>query len=191
MSNRNYIAIPPDFYSQSTDAPFSHCICCDTSFRENGQEYIIEKAFRRYPRFELSDTVFEYAMCFECLLLLQRQMSETSLRSVEAYFDEAPDLKDRLYLPQESVELASRLSHCMIKGTPIEELSEYQILGLCQYDFMLVGPFPYMIGGEAMDEIAALLSNKTLGEIDGFMDKHFGLPPELRKLFLDNPAMFI
>ena len=154
-------------------------------------EYVIEKAYRRYPGYELNDTVFEYAMCLDCLIQLQSQMSESSLQRIESYFNSKVDFNARFFEPPENVDVPSRLSNCMITGTPVKELSEYQIFGLFRYDSMLLGPFPYMIGGAAMDEIAALLSNKTLGEIDGFMDEHFGLPPELRKLFLDNPVMLI
>ena len=158
---------------------------------DKGNEYVIEKAYRRYPKFDLADTVFEYAMCFDCMLQLHSQMSEMSLRRIEAYFENTTQFKKLTNTDEASVEVATRLSRCMIKGTHVDDLSEYQIIGLFQYNLMLTGPFPYMIGGEAMDEIAALLSNKTLGEMDDFMDKHFGLPPELRKLFLDNPVMFI
>ena len=187
----NHTNIPSTFYSQASEALFTRCICCDESLLETGQEYVIEKAYRRYPQYELDDTVFEYAMCLDCLIQLQNQMSESSLQRIEAYFNSKVDFNARYYEPQESVDILSRLSNCMITGTPLEELSEYQIFGLFRYDSMLLGPFPYMIGGDAMDEIATLLSNKTLGEIDGFMDEHFGLPPELRKLFLDNPVMLI
>jgi hypothetical protein len=56
---------------------------------------------------------------------------------------------------------------------------------------MQLSLLPYALGGEAIDEIGGLLSNKTIGEIDGFMDEHFGLPPELRKLLLENNLLMI
>jgi hypothetical protein len=42
-----------------------------------------------------------------------------------------------------------------------------------------------MIGDEALDEVVQLLSNKTLGEIDGLYDDFFGLSPELQGLLHD------
>ncbi|MCH8874659.1 hypothetical protein IH824_18165 [candidate division KSB1 bacterium] len=45
-----------------------------------------------------------------------------------------------------------------------------------------------MISGEAVDEIANLLSNKTLGEIDGCVGEFFGWPPELKKSPRDQPV---
>ena len=38
-----------------------------------------------------------------------------------------------------------------------------------------------MIGDVAMEEMNALLSKETKDEMDGFMDDHFGVPPELRR----------
>ena len=184
--------IPQLFHSHDSDVPFTKCLCCDAPVRESGNEYVIEKAYTQYADYNVSDTVFEYAMCLACLIQLQNQMSKDSLQRVEAYFDHHVNLGDRMHDGQrDAVDIYDRLSHCMIKGTSVTELKEYQVFGLFRKDRMLLGPFPYMIGGDAMDEISQLLSNETLDEIDGFMDTHFGLPPELRKLFMDKPALLI
>ena len=45
-----------------------------------------------------------------------------------------------------------------------------------------------MISGEAVDEIANLLSNKTLGEIDGFVGEFFPWPSGLKKSLRDRPV---
>ena len=93
-------------------------------------------------------------------------------------------------LNKDALNVEDWLDRCLVKGTPISEMDEYQIFGHCDGKDLLFTLFPYAIGGEAIDEISLLLSNKTLGEIDGFMENHFGLPPELRKLLLDN-KMFV
>ena len=74
------------------------------------------------------------------------------------------------------------LSHCMIKGTEINDLNEYQI-GACFKGNEMATNFmpPFLIGGEAMEEITNLLSKETKDEMDGFIGDHFGIPPELRK----------
>ena len=184
--------IPQLFHSYNSDSLFTHCLCCDESVLESGNEYVIEKAYTQYSDYNLSDTVFEYAMCLDCMMQLQNQMSVTSLQRVGAYFEQYVNIEDRIRQShQEGVDIYDRLSHCLIRGTSVVELNEYQVFGLFKEDRMLLGPFPYMIGGDVMDEIAQLLSNETLGEIDGFMDTHFGLPPELRKLFLEKPVLII
>ena len=189
---QHYIEIPPAFYSEETSTPFQRCLGCDRYLLENGTQYVVEKAYRRYPDFGTQDTIFEYAMCLECFVQLQEAMSEESMNRVRAYFDRHVDLYDRrsTLLKKESVLLEDWMDRCLVKGTPVSEMDEYQIFGHCDGKDLLFTLFPYAIGGEAIDEISLLLSNKTLGEIDGFMEDHFGLPPELRKLLLDN-KMFI
>ena len=50
---------------------------------------------------------------------------------------------------------------------------------------------PYVIGGAAVDEIAHMLSNKTIDDLRGFMGDNFGIPPEFRDLFKDRtPVIF-
>lgn len=80
-----------------------------------------------------------------------------------------------------SPDLDRWLDHCIIHGTPVEELSEFQLIGHCQGREMLVTHMPFVIGGEAMDEILQLLSNETLDELGGFRDEHFGPPPALKR----------
>lgn len=190
--NNNHTSIPQLFHSHDSKSLFTHCLCCDVSIIETRNEYVIEKAYTCYSDYNVTDTVFEYAMCLDCLLQLQQQMSKTSMQRVEAYFEQSVDLKARMNEPQlKEEDVYDRLSSCLVKGTPISDLNEYQVIGLFREDRMLLGPFPYLLGGKAIDEISELLSNETLDEIDGFMDTHFGLPPELRKLFLDKPTLFI
>lgn len=125
-------------------------------------------------------------------MMLQDAMSEESMNNVRAYFDRSVNLYDRRaeLLKSEQLTVDDWLNTCLVKGTPINEMNEYQIFGQCDGKDLLFTLLPYAIGGEAIDEISMLLSNKTLGEIDGFMDDHFGLPPELRKLLIDN-KMFV
>lgn len=115
------------------------------------------------------------------------------MNRVRSYFDRHVDLIDRrkILLAKDEVLVEDWMDRCLVKGTPITELEEYQVLAHCDGKDLLFTLFPYAIGGEAINEISLLLSNKTLGEIDGFMDDHFGLPPELRKLLIDNKMFLV
>ncbi len=190
---QHYIEIPRTFHSDAAEAMFDRCLGCDAFLLEDGQQYVIEKAYRRYPGYGTQDTVFEYAMCFDCFIKLQEAMSEESLNRVRSYFDRHVDLFERRkhLLAKNEVKVEDWLDRCLVKGTPIADMQEYQIFGHCDGKDLLFTLFPYAIGSEAIDEISLLLSNKTLGEIDGFMDDHFGLPPELRKLLLENKMFLI
>ena len=78
------------------------------------------------------------------------------------------------------------LSNCLVKQTPITDSSEYQIFAHCRGDQLLFTHLPYAISGEAMMELSNLISEKTREELDGFIDQHFGGPPEFRELLKDN-----
>jgi|GEM_PF-5430607 len=47
---------------------------------------------------------------------------------------------------------------------------------------MLYAYTPYMISGDAMDEIAQLLSNDTIDSIDKFFNIYNGFPPKFNVL---------
>lgn len=176
------IPIPELFFSQNTNAPFTTCLECDRQLLANGTEYVIEKAFRRYPGYSVQDTVFEYALCMQCAGGIGEQFSKLSRERIVAYLGESieAEMERRIdwLIENENVDPAQWLSQCVVKRTPINELSEYQVLGHFKEDSMIISIFPYLIGEEALSEIANLLSNETLDLMDDFSGKHFGLPPE-------------
>lgn len=176
------IAIPAIFYSQQTGSPFSTCLDCGGSLLENGTEYLIEKAFRRYPGYSAQDTVFEYAICTVCAERIQEQLSLTSRTRITAYM--APSIQQALKKRQEWLSAGKQpdpsrwTAQCVVKGTPVFEMQEYQIAGYFVENSMILPVFPYAIGEEALGELATLISNETLDIMNDFSGKHFGLPPE-------------
>ena len=189
----NHIAIPRPFYSDATNAVFERCLGCDRYLLDDGTEYLIEKAFRQYPGYDFVDTVFEYAMCLDCVARLQQAMSEESMQRVRAYFEHRVDpfARRRHLIERERFDAREWISACFVTGKPVASMTEYQIYAHCEGRSLVMSLFPYAIGGDVIEEVGALLSNKTLGEIDGFMSDHFGLPPELRKLLLENHIVTI
>ena len=109
---------------------------------------------------------------------------------MQDYFDSNVNLGARreALLEKNVLKMDEWVSKCIIKGTSIKEISQYQICCQCDGKDLLFGLSPFMISGEAVDEIANLLSNKTLGEIDGFVGEFFGWPPELKKSPRDQPV---
>jgi hypothetical protein len=78
-------------------------------------------------------------------------------------------------------------SNCLIKDISTQDAEEYILLAFCQNENIIVHYAPYMICGEAMDEIAQLLSNKTIGIIDDFIGRNLSVPPEFE--VKDKPRM--
>ena len=185
--------IPADFYSFAEKKAFERCISCDIRLLENNTEYLIEKAVRRYPGFDTQDVIFEYAMCLNCAGRMRQELSASSLRNIENFFEQRVDLYGRRQemLYEYGLNHQAWLDRCLVTGRSKSELQEYQIYGHCQGDRFLFSYMPYLISHEAMEMMSDLLSEKTRGEIDRFVDDNFGLPPELKQPIKDYPLVLL
>ncbi len=187
-----YVEIPALFRSDATGEPFDHCLVCNRYLLGDNTQYLVEKAFRSYKGFEARDTIFEYALCMPCREQMSEMLSAESKSRIEAYFEEHVDFVARrtqlLSSGQRDVE--SWLETCLITCHPASELEEFQVFCECAGEHMLFTYLPYMVGGPAMDEIANLLSDKTIDELNGFSDEFLGLPPELEDIFTRRVVLF-
>ena len=82
------IKIPERFYSDVTDQPFSNCNVCGKSLLENDVPYVIEKAMRNYKGHDFSSTIYEFAICQDCHVKMQKSMSEDSISSLQKYYSD-------------------------------------------------------------------------------------------------------
>ena len=209
--------IPKIFHSDLDEAPIQCCSLCNRSLvdEKDPVPYIVEKAFQRYEGQNFKNTVFEIAICMPCAEQTRSTMSKESMENIEAYLTEnLRPPEQHLEIPQnEAGELdlealkealdeliakqgdpvsddESWMLRCSIKGTPIEELKEYQIVGHFEGNDLSAMGRPLLIGGEALDEMQELLSEKTREEMDGLMGD-IGVPPELRELLIDHPMVLM
>jgi len=194
---RNLVPIPEIFFSTENNKYFKECMVCGCNLLEEGTQYVIEKAIKQYDDYSATDIIFEYAICIKCHAESIKAYSEYSLANIQNYF-----LENITYNPQRAA-LKNRLeeegyfniddwtSHCMIKGTPVKELKEYQIGCHCIGNKMYASAMPFVIGEQAIEEIGLLVSNETIDQMNGFVDEFLGLPPDLRKLIPDSPVLII
>lgn len=191
--HNEFIEIPQKFHSDLTGKPFDKCMMCEKDLLENGVQYRIEKAIKKYPDSNAFSTIFEYAICMDCGMQANAALSAESKQKIEAYFEQHVDLQERRaqLLEEKGMNTDDWISHCAIKGTPLAHAEEYQIYAHCEGGDMLFSYWPMAISSEAIDEIADLLSEKTLDEIDRFTDQINDLPPELKDLFKDKPLVVI
>ncbi len=177
------LPIPSVFLSTDTGGPLERCIQCDYKVFDGDRYYMIEKVFKKYAELRKTEVLFEYAICSDCYEKMKDGMSQESMQNLSAYMMQNTDfakLQERIEEKPEDPE--HWLSHCLIKGTPKDEMNEYQ-LGACFRGDRLVTNFmpPFVVGDLAMEEMNALLSKETKDEMDDFMGSNFGIPPELRK----------
>lgn len=171
--------IPKEFYSYATGAPFTNCIECDCDLSD--KEYFIEKAFRTYPGFKAKDVIFELAICAQCAERLRQTMSQDSMIKLAEYMQKNTNATTRMEMMQQYPDNPEKWTDkCLVSGTLKEDATEYQVYAQCLGSHITIDLMPYMISGDILDEMSQLLSNKTLGEMDDFMGRHFG-PPSLAK----------
>lgn len=174
------VPIPETFHSFQHEGLFERCLVCDRAILEDNCFYLIEKAYRE------REVLFEYAICIDCRMKLQEEISRKSQERVAQYFGEHVDLVERQkHLKAHApTQLEAWTDGCVITGKSKADAREFQLLTLCQGEEMLYGYLPYMICGEAMRGISSVLSKKTRERLDDFVDKYLGLPPGIRDLDL-------
>jgi len=171
---------------------------------EESQPYAIERAIRHYPEMELKSVVFEYALCAKCIAQMENELSADTKMSIMQYFSQNLDFASR---PQwkpatdvdedENADSAEEvlfdvnewIDTCSVKGVSRSELYEYTLCARCIGGKIIPEVVPYMISGLAQDDLVELFSNKSLGFLDDFTDKHFSGPPELKELFKGRPIL--
>lgn len=188
--HHNFEPVPKTFWSDLSGKPFDSCMLCEKYLLDDGTQYLVEKAIKTYKGREISDTIFEYAICMPCRDKMHKQISTDSKRKLNAYFEEKFDMQERVKRFENGSTLEDRLQYCLVREEEKTDGGEYQIFAFCDGKDIMLDVMPYMITGEAMDEIVGLLSAETIDEINGFMNEHFNGPPEFKEI-LTGPRVFI
>ena len=138
------IPIPKIFHSDLTDSPLENCVTCDRNLLHGHEPYVIEKAFRYYPEYDIHNTIFEYIMCIPCAQKMNASMSEESLQKIQTYFGEL-DMKARSEKMKEGIHIshivaelektssehdlwAIRLGNSMETPSPINNKKDFLLL---------------------------------------------------------------
>jgi hypothetical protein len=173
-----------EFHCDSTGQPFQFCIECESELIESNKHYFIEKAVRKYPDSDKTLTIFEFAICQECIYTRQQELSEDSEEALANFYAGKTITKPPfLHKGFESLYISSSLETCAFSGKPLEDSQEYQIVGEFNGKQMRLSNFPFAISGEQIEAISEILSEETKGGFDDFIGKHFSGPPEFQELW--------
>ena len=185
--------IPEEFYSFESNQPFENCLVCKADLLSGELDYFIEKAVRNYREHDVSDIVYEYAICWHCAHDMNGQMSAESMQNIQAYFSEQSQFIQNLndynnnWQEKEGELIPDR---CVITGEDKTHLDEYMIYGHFRGNAMVKSSMPYLLSGKVMDAVSDLLSNQTIDQLDDFMGEYFGGPPELEELWKPRRPVF-
>lgn len=184
------VHIPSLFRPFESEAPFQSCNLCEVNLLHPAQHYAVEKVMRQMPGIEVPDIVLEYAICMNCMWEMRQNMSAESMERMDAFLSQTRHPPER-GLPSdedESWNPDTWTTHCMVTGKPLTECRDYQVVGLCHGDKLVLsndtlsGALPGILSAEVMEELQELLSPETKEELDGYFDRLTGWPPELREL---------
>jgi hypothetical protein len=159
---------------------------------EEGVEYLVEKAYRNRPDFAAREVIFDYALCNHCATQMVMAPSTESLANLQRHFSENISLHGMQQMPEgEEERTRFMLDHCVVKGVSRDKTEEYQIVARCKGGFLAPNHFPVLLSFEALDELSALLSEKTQENLNNFRDQFFPVPPEYEDIFKTRPPVLV
>lgn len=194
MNQKDYsIEIPKRFFSDVTDQPFSNCNICGKSLLENDVPYVIEKAMKNYEGHDFSSTIYEFAICQDCHVKMQKSMSEDSINNIQKYYSDVMTNKGSqpIMIDMNNFDMDTWLSKCFFMGDEINSMTEYQVVGQFKGSKMIMNTPPIIIGEVAMKQMAGLLSEKTTDDMNGFREKFLGPSPEIEELIYGKKLILI
>jgi hypothetical protein len=172
--------IPKEFHSDLDQKPFCNCTFCGTNLLEGEKTYMVEKSIKVNLNNGAKNTAFEYAICMACQQRKMEAMSVESVQNIQNYMMENFVMEE---WEEQTNSNQDPFAKCLVTGTPVEELDEYNIVGQFVGNKMVEGQFPILISPSIGEEIQELLSQQTKDEFDDFMDTITNVPPELKELF--------
>jgi hypothetical protein len=172
------LPIPRIFYSFFHEGMFPECSVCSRPLLNDGTSYFIEKAYRK------SEVIFEYAMCDECRSGMGEEISFESMMNLTEYFMEHGDLmlrRDRLMRNFDN-SVKPWLDECLFTGEKRTEIDDYQICAECSGTNLVASFLPFMISGNATEEIQSLISKQTRESFDKFTREVLNPPVALKNI---------
>jgi len=185
----NHIDIPKIFYSDATGGYLERCIGCDLELLHHETDYLIEKAFKSYQGLESYSTIFEYAMCLNCVNSMHMTLSPESRTNISAYFQEHAKFTDRRLSKDPQEDVNRWLGSCILTSETAYDTPEFQIYGHCKGENLIIDGYPFMISGKATDDLIELISDKTLDELQNFTDQLVGGPSEFADILKLGPRL--
>ncbi|WP_417613133.1 hypothetical protein [Owenweeksia hongkongensis] len=180
--------IPSKFDNSILEKKFSNCSVCNGDLTSFDQEYLIEKAYKRFPDNLGEELLFEIAVCFDCAGRMKGELSKESLENISTFFQEKSFEQKQAYPnPDPSI----LLNQCLLSGKNLGDMQEYQVYAHCRGGQLADPHSYYMLSDEIIEEIQGLLSDHTRDQLQKFSDDNIGMPPELKKLFSNGDLIIL
>jgi hypothetical protein len=181
----------PDIFKNSQKEYFKNCSLCHCDLFQDNSFYFVERLFKKHISFNITEVLFEYAICFDCSENLKKELSEESKSNIEKYMLVHFPAAKRLKNLQRKRKLDHFIDQCAITKKAVNRIENYTLIGHFSANKMLLSFAPFVLGEEIIEEMNELISAKTRKVLDNFMDKISDLPPELKQLLLTKSTVLI
>lgn len=162
----------PYFHSSETGKPFTDCVSCGLSLSDDPNlPFLVAKSYRS------DECIFEYAICEDCRANMAREFSDESQRALATFFTNRVKFEERSELLSFGDLIEPWIETCAACKTPRNKAQTYSLGGILIGDSIIYDPYPLCLCGDCEEEIQSLLSQKTLGIWDDFVQANFDSPP--------------
>ena len=183
--------IPNHFYSDETGKPFTNCVMCEIDLYANKIPYAIEKAMKRMDDGRVV-TLFEMAICMNCGQQMHERLSTHSKQVMEDYFMKIELPQKRMKSAQNEEWKSTWDSQCLVSGKPIQQFSEFNLMGNFIGGNVIKKLPPMSISAEVLETIQDKLSPESKEELDDFRNTYLGpSDPQLKALLSETQLIFI
>ncbi len=194
MTQQEYkIDMPERFFSDAEGKPFENCQVCGKYLLNEDTTYMVEKAFRNYEGYDFNTTIFEYAICIDCHMDVQKSMSTESINNLQQFYFKVLAEKGNkpIMINVNDFNLDEWLSKCFFTDDEVKGMKEFQLVGQFKGSKMVLNTPPMIVGEAAMEEMSGLLSDKTIDEMNGFKQQFLGPDPEIEELVFGKKLILI
>lgn len=165
--------IPDSLKSAETGDQFATCYDCKESLTDNEDGFIIQKVFSK------GETIMEIAVCSTCHKNLHEEYSDETKERIWNFYLDNGALHERLekFSPIPIGDIRPWTNHCLACKATQDSLDDYAIAVHCIDDLLIYGESPLMICINCMDRIVEMLSEKSLGTYDRWLERCLPMAP--------------
>jgi hypothetical protein len=176
--------VPPIFCNYDTGLPFTKCSLCENELTP-ASKYLVEKVFKQNRKLNISEIVYEYAVCWDCASELGTDISKDSREAISAVFQEYQDpmrLRLEHLHSSELYIIDSWTERCTFTGKETRMCEEFAVSGIIEEGSLLYEHSPVVVSDDFMLLVQSVLSKETKETFDGLRDKILDGSPSVEDL---------
>ena len=146
---------------------FDQCTVCDTRFKNDSPQYVIEKEFQRSLPSDEPELIYELALCQRCLSEQDSSYSNESREHIARFYSEVVDLDRRAsellqeMREEKRLDIRRWIGQCAVTNQPIEKALRYRLMAHGLGQWLAMAAAPLVLSGSALEQFQSGLSDQT------------------------------